>query len=61
MYSVGDRVMVDGESFNLRYEGVVTKVAENEKNEVMYLILGDGGSSPFWQKQDAVYLITKTK
>jgi hypothetical protein len=61
MYSVGDRVMVDGGGPNLRYEGVIEMVAQNEKDQVMYLVKGEGGSFLVWQNQDAVYAIIRTK
>jgi len=61
MYSVGDRVMVDDAANNQRYEGVVQKVAQNEKTEVMYLVMGEGWTAPMWQKQEAVYAIIRTE
>jgi hypothetical protein len=60
MFNVGDRVMVNGGGPNLRYEGAIQKIAQNEKDEVMYLVMGDGGASPFWQNEEAVYIILKT-
>jgi hypothetical protein len=57
MYSVGDRVMVDGASFGDRHEGIIQKIAENEKSKVMYLVLGDGYTRPFWQSEEMVFAI----